>query len=164
MKKMIFFFACMVCMLCVSAQLKVKAKCNEFYVDVLDGTVNDVRPDYTMGQVKDKLPCFSSSDAEGDATAKCGGTVFYKDRDVYFYTDRDYIEIREKFKGKLSMPLLGATRKMTVKLLGQPLLKDDTWDAFRSAYGIIMLVYNSAGKVSIVRLSTKTADTIKLCE
>ena len=39
---------------------------------------------------------------------KCGGGVFYKAQDIYFYTGRDYVEIGPKFKGKLSWPLMGA--------------------------------------------------------
>ena len=144
------------------AQLKVKPKCDEFYADILSGTVNTMRPDYTMGQIKEKLPCFTSSDPEG--ASGCGGTVSFKDRDVYFYTDRDYIEIKDKFKGKMSMPLFTTLRKGVFKYLGRPLLKDDTWEAFETAYGLVILYYNKAGKVNMIRMTTKSTQTLKLCE
>jgi hypothetical protein len=164
MKKTFLFILIMICITSAQAQLKVKAKCDEFYVDVLGGTVNDVRPDYTMGQIKTKLPCFSSSDEEGNTTAKCGATVFYKDRDVYFYTDRDYIEIGEKFKGRMSVSLIGMLRKAVVKYFGQPKLKDDGWDAFQTQYGLAVLHYNKLGKVSLIQLTTKNTGNLQLCE
>jgi len=151
-------------MLTTQAQLTVKAKCNEFYIDVLGGTVNDARPDYTMGQIKTKLPCFTSIDEEGSTTSKCGGVIFYKDRDVSFYTDKDYIEIGEKFKGRMSAPLMGMVRKAVTKYFGQPMLKDESWDAFQTAYGLAVLHYNKLGKVYLIQLTTKTSATLQLCE
>src|SRR6202008_2245333 len=138
------------CIVFVHAQLKPKPKCDDFKVDILDGTVNGMRPDYTMGQIKEKLPCFTSSDPEG--TAKCGGTIFFKDRDVYFYTERDYVEIKDKFKGRLSMPLFTTTRKGLFKYFGNPVMKDTDWDAFTTAYGIAVIYFNKAGKVNRILL------------
>jgi len=143
------------------AQLKVKAKCNDFFVDVLNGKVNDVRPDFTAGQVKSKLPCFTGEESE---TAKCGASVYYKDRDVKFFTGRDYVEIGPAFKGKLSLPLMGAKRGTLFKYLGNPSLKDDKWDAFQTQYGCLILYYNAASKVTQIRFSTKTTAEIQLCE
>jgi len=164
MKKIIYFILILFSLTSAQAQLKVKAKCDEFYIDILGGTVNDARPDYTMGQIKTKLPCFSSSEDEGSTTAKCGGTIFYKDRDVYFYTDRDYIEIGEKFKGRMSVQLLGIPRKAVIKYFGQPMMKDESWDAFQTQYGLAILHYNKLGKVSLIQLTTKTTSNLQLCE
>ena len=163
MKRLILLAILLFGILSVQAQLKVKAKCDEFYIDVLSGTVNDARPDYTPGQIKTKMPCFSSSDDEG-STSKCGASVFYKDRDVYFYTDRDYIEIGEKFKGRMSVALIGMLRKAVVKYFGQPMLKDDSWDAFQTSYGLAVLHYNKLGKVNLIQLTTKNSANLQLCE
>jgi hypothetical protein len=146
----------------VSAQLKVTAKCDPFVVDVLNGTVNKVKANYTAGEIKDKFPCFTSAEDESQ-TAKCGGGVYFKDKDVSFFTQRDYIEIGPNFKGKLSIPLLGAKQGSLFKLLGSPQLKDATWEAYQTAYGILVLHY-SAGKVKYFQMSTENATTIKLCE
>jgi hypothetical protein len=145
----------------LQAQLKVKAHCNDFFVDVLNGKVNDVRPDFTSGQIKAKLPCFTSEENE---TAKCGAAVYYKDRDIKFFTGRDYVEIGPAFKGKLSIPLMGAKRGSLFKYLGNPNLKDDKWDAFQTQYGCLILYYNSASKVNMIRFSTKSTGAIQLCE
>ncbi|HVZ95851.1 MAG TPA: hypothetical protein VG847_03175, partial [Chitinophagaceae bacterium] len=139
-------------------------KCPDVYVDILDGTVNaTLLPTSTVGQIKLHLPCYSGFEEESD-TAKCGGGVFYKDKDIYFYTARDYIEIGPNFKGKLSSPLLGAPRNGLFKWLGTPGIKDVNWDAFQTAYGVLILYYNKAGKVNKLQFSTQSAATIKLCE
>lgn len=147
-----------------SAQLKTTPKCPAFDIDILHGIVNQViLPTSTVGQIKLNLPCFTSFEEEG-TSAKCGAGVFYKDKDVYFYTTRDYVEIGPAFKGKLSIPLMGATRNSLFKWLGMPQIKDVTWDAFQTAYGVLILYYNNASKVDKIQFSTQTANTIHLCE
>jgi hypothetical protein len=145
----------------VHAQLKVKATCNAFTVDPLNGKVNDVRPDFTGAQIKAKFPCFTSEDPE---TSKCGGVIYYKDRDLKFFTGRDYVEVGPGFKGTLTVPLMGAKRGTLFKYLGNPRLKDANWDAFETQYGTLILYYNAASKVNLIRFSTKTMDVIQLCE
>lgn len=146
-----------------SAQLKQTVVCNTVTVDILNGKVNGISPDWTPGQIKQALPCATSEEAENNTT-KCGGGVFYKDKDIYFYTGRDYIEIREKFKGKLSMPLMGAARTGLFKWLGNPSIKDVSWDAFQMAYGTLVLHYNKANKVNLIQFSKKSSNELSLCE
>ena len=147
----------------VSAQLKTTAICPTFSVDILDGIVNGtILPGSTVGQIKLKFPCYTSFEEEG-TTAKCGAGVFYKDKDISFYTTRDYIEIGPAFKGKLSIPLMGAPRTGLFKMLGSPQIKDVNWDAFQTAYGVLILYYKS-GKVNKIQFSTMKANSIKLCE
>jgi hypothetical protein len=148
MKRIVLLFACMIFLITMKAQLKTTVVCPTFTVNILDGKVNDMRPSYTVDQIKGKLPCYTSFEQES-ATAKCGGGVFYKDRDIYFYTARNYIEIGPKFKGKLSIPLMGASRTGLFKWLGNPLIKDVTWDA---------------NKVNKIQFSNESTETIKLCE
>jgi hypothetical protein len=161
MKKILFLFLAMSLLQGGHAQLKVKPKCASFVVDILDGKVNGVKPDFTNGQIKTKLPCFTGEETEA---SKCGGVIYYKDRDVKFFTGRDYVEIGPNFKGKLSIPLLGASRNGLFKWLGHPKLKDDAWDAFETQYGCLILYYNAASKVKMIRFSTRTTDELNLCE
>ncbi|MGH2565484.1 MAG: hypothetical protein ACRDE5_13290 [Ginsengibacter sp.] len=145
-------------------QLKTTPKCPDVDIDILDGTVNKILlPTSTVGQIKLNLPCFTSFEEEG-TSAKCGAGVFYKDKDLYFYTTRDYIEIGPAFKGKLSLPLMGAPRNGLFKWLGSPQIKDVHWDAFQTAYGILILYYNKDSKVDKIQFSTLAVNTIKLCE
>jgi len=147
-----------------TAQLKTTTKCPDIVVDILDGIINGtVLPTSTVGYVKKSLPCFSGFEDVG-TTAKCGAGVFYKDKDVYFYTDRDYIEIGPAFKGKLSIPLMGAPRGGLFKWLGTPQIKEAAWDAFQTSYGILILYYNSSARVNKIQFSTQSAGTIHLCE
>src|SRR5437762_12584915 len=161
--KTFLFILFMLTITVAQAQLKTTPVCPTMVVDILDGKVNGMLPDFTIGQIKEKLPCFTSEEPE-NSSSKCGGGVFYKDKDIYFYTGRDYVEIREKFKGKLSIPLLGASRNSLFKWLGHPKIKDVNWDAFTTQYGILILYYTKAGKVNKIQFSTKSTDTINLCE
>jgi hypothetical protein len=163
MKKLVLFCICIIAVLMTKAQLKTTATCPAFTIDILDGKVNDLRSTATVGQIKEKFPCFSGAEAE-NATAKCGGGVFFKDRDIYFYTARDYVEIGPKFKGKLSLPLMGTTRGSLFKSLGHPKIKDVNWDAFTTAYGTLILYYNKTKKVNKIQFSNQSTETIQLCE
>jgi hypothetical protein len=163
MKNFILIVACMAFSIITQAQLKTTPICPTISVDVLDGRVNELLIKSTVGQIKAKLPCFTSAEEESE-TAKCGGGVFFKDKDIYFYTGRDYIEIGPNFKGKLSIPLMGAPRTGLFKWLGNPKIKDVNWDAFTTAYGILIVYYNKAGKINKIQISNQSTDTIKLCE
>ena len=164
MKTLTVLFSIIFSFLTVSAQLKTTPLCKEINVDLLDGTVNkNLLPGSTVGQIKLNLPCFTSFEEEGTSAA-CGAGVFYKDRDISFYTTRDYIEIGPAFKGKLSLPLMGAPRNSLFKYLGSPQIKDAKWDAFKTAYGILILYYNSASRVNKIQFSSKSAGNIELCQ
>lgn len=147
----------------VNAQLKAKAVCPAFEVDILDGKVNGLKANELFSIIKEKFPCATSIDEEG-TTAKCGAAIRFKDKDLVFFTDRDYVEIGEKFKGKLSIPLFGAERGSLFKILGNPKLKDADWDAFQTQYGLLVLYYNKASKVYLIRFSTRNLDTLTICE
>jgi hypothetical protein len=147
-------------------QLKAKVKCPDLYVDVLNGTVNDIKPSYTQVEIKEKFPCFTSAEDE-TAEAKCGGGIFFKDKDLYFYTKRDYIEVGPKFTGKTSIPILGTKRNSLFSKLGNPKIKDDLWDAYEMQYGTLVLHYDvagAAGKVKFFQFSTFGTDELNLCE
>jgi len=163
MKNLFFFFLWVAIAPCAAAQLKTTPICPAIVVDILDGKVNGIEPDFTQGRVKQNLPCFTSFEDE-NAASKCGGGVFYKDKDIYFYTGRDYVEIREKFKGKLSIPLMGAGRNGLFKWLGHPRIKDVSWDAYQTSYGTLVLYYNKANRINKIQFSKKSTETLRLCE
>ena len=144
MKRILLFAFAAVIFTASSAQLKVKSKCPEFYVDILDGKVNGLKANAMIHDVKNAFPCFTQAEDETNS-AKCGGGVFFKDKDIYFYTGRDYVEIGPKFKGKLSLPLLGSKRNSLFTKLGNPKLKDSNWDAYQTSYGTLVLHYDAAG-------------------
>jgi hypothetical protein len=147
-------------------QLKAKVKCPDFYVDVLNGTVNGIKASNTPNEIKEKFPCFTSSEEESNS-AKCGGGIYFKDKDIFFYTRRDYIEVGPKFAGKTSIPLLGTKRNSLFTKLGNPKVKDDLWDAYETQYGTLVLHYDvagAAGKVKFFQFSTLSTDELSLCD
>jgi hypothetical protein len=103
MKQAIFAILFMGCLSGAMGQLKAKVKCPDLYIDILNGTVNDIKPNNTQGEIKDKFPCFTSA-VDETPDAKCGGGIYFKDKDISFYTKRDYIEVGPKFIGKTSFP------------------------------------------------------------
>ncbi len=163
MKSLILMACCALFSLKAISQLKTTTVCPTITVDLLAGKVNEMEPDFTQGQIKKALPCFTSEEAES-ATAKCGGGIYYKDKDLIFFTARNYVEIGPKFKGKLSIPVMGASRSGLFKWLGHPTIKEASWDAFTTAYGILILYYSKANKVVKIQFSSETSATINLCE
>lgn len=146
-----------------NGQLTTVPLCPAFNVDVLEGTVNDkLDCNSTVGEVKKFFPCFTDAVEETNG-AGCGG-VFFKDRGIGFFTERDYIEVKDNFKGKLTPSLLGVARTSLFQLLGNAKIKDPNWDAFATKYGLLILYYDKANKVNKLQLSIKNAENIKLCE
>jgi hypothetical protein len=109
MKRILFVILIMSLASAVTAQLKAKSKCPDFYIDILNGTVNGIKPNNTQNEIKDAFPCFTSS-VDETSDAKCGGGIYFKDKDLSFFTKRSYVEVGAKFVGKTSFPLLGTKR------------------------------------------------------
>lgn len=162
MKTTFLLLAALISSLLLQAQLKTTAICPPFDVDVLEGTVNQLFTYSTLADVEKKFPCFTSSTPETNGST-CGG-VFFKDKGISFFTERNYIEIGEHFKGKISIPLIGAGRNSLFNVLGNPSLKDVTWDAYQTKYGILIVYFNKASKINKIQMSNRNAGTLKLCE
>ena len=149
------------------AQLKAKVHCPDLIVvDILNGTVNNAKPNTSPNEIKEEFPCFTSAPEDGPG-AKCGGGVFFKDKDLYFYTQRKYVEVGPKFNGKTSIRLLGTKRGSLFNQLGNPKVKDDLWEAYEMQYGTLVLHFDVAGpngKVKFFQFSTLGSDQLNLCE
>ena len=146
------------------AQLKPKVNCGDLTVDVLNGTINGLKPNTGAAQFKGAVPCSTGSD---DITGKCGTAVYYKDTGVAFFADRKYFEISPGFKGKITLQVMGTPRNALFKYLGRPKVKDVLWDAFETQYGTLVLHYTvagAAGKVNLIQISTESTDVLSLCE
>lgn len=145
-----------------SAQLRSTPYCPPFNVDVLDGTVARLFPQSPHGDIKNRLPCFTDEKDELSEWG-CGG-VFFKDRGVSFHTYRDYIEIRENFNGTMTIPLMKAERNSLFKWLGLPKVRDAGWESYQMRYGCLVLFFDQSNKVNRVIISSKSAETLRLCE
>lgn len=143
------------------AQLKATPVCPTFSIDILDGSVNKLYPKMGLGEIKAKFPCYTSI-VEVPSDSACAG-IFFKDKGLFFYTDRNYIEANENYKGTMTPPLMGADRKSLFSTLGNPRIKDAGWEAYQMQYGILVLYFTPAGKINKVQISNKSAETLKLC-
>lgn len=145
------------------AQLKPANACGAIVVDVYKGWVNEAKPNSDPEQIKVKLPCFTSFEKEGNES-KCGGGVYYADKDLKFLIQRDYLVIGEKFKGTFTLPLLGMKSDDLFVKLGNPKLKDANWEAYQMAYGTLLVFYNEKLVIHKVIISTVGTDDLNLCE
>ncbi len=162
MKNFLSVISCIAISFQVSGQLKSSAPvCPAFVVDVLGGNVNKLFPKTTLAEVKKAFSCYTDI-VESDS-AQCT-SISYADKGLYFYPGRNYIEIRDNFKGTLKPALMGATRASLFSLLGHPKMKDVSWDAFQTEYGTLVLYYNTSGKINKMQMSSRTTETMKLCE
>ncbi len=163
MKLIAFILAAIISFPVAHAQLKATPVCPTFSVDILEGRIND-KLDLvsTSGEVQKIFPCFTSVVEETNGST-CGG-VFYKDKDIYFYTERDYVEIGQNFKGKLDPALMGVNRTLLFKLLGNPKMKDASWEAYQTKYGTMVLYFDAKNKINKIQITNKSTETLKLCE
>ncbi|HEX4372301.1 MAG TPA: hypothetical protein VHZ50_03255 [Puia sp.] len=143
-----------------SAQLTAKPTCGLFTIDILNGTLNNLKPNVNEHEFLEQLPCYTSNQKSDSI---CGRTLFYKDRDVTIYLQRKYIEVGPAFKGKLSIPLMGAPRDGLFKWLGNSKIKDVDWDAFQTQYGTLVLHYQK-NKVTLIQISTQSTEQLSLCQ
>jgi hypothetical protein len=161
MKTILFLAVSLLASVTLPAQLKTTAICPAMVVDVLGGRVSNLPANSTAGMVKSSFPCYTSAT---ESTAPCGAAVMFKDKDIYFYSGRNYVEIGPRFKGKMSIPIMGAARNALFKWLGLPKIKDVKWDAYQTQYGTLILYFSSANKVNKIQFSTLSTEQIKLCE
>ena len=162
MKTRLLIFAFCITGYLANAQLNATITCPPFTVDILAGSVNELVPKSAIVEIQTRFPCFTGI-IEKDSVIICAG-VFYADKSINFYTGRQYIEIGEKFKGRLIPALMGASRTSLFNILGHPKLKDAAWDAFQMGYGTLILYYNAAGKINKIQMCSKGTDAIKLCQ
>lgn len=146
----------------LQAQLKSTPHCPPFNVDILEGSVSRMYPQSPFGEIANRLPCYTEAVDELSSSG-CGG-VYFKDKGVYFHTYRDYIEIKENFNGTMSLPLMGASRNMLFKWLGLPVSKDFKWESYQMRYGSLVLFFDNAGKVNSIVITSKNAESLRMCE
>lgn len=91
--------------------------CSRLHFDLVRGTLNGVTPTASMDEVKRRLPCFTGESAETSGM-NFGGGVFFLDHDFYFYTGRNYIEVRRRFPGTVTPDVLGRPIGDAQRVLG----------------------------------------------
>jgi hypothetical protein len=145
------------------AQLVSKTECGVIAVDVYKGRINELKPNADPERMKIKIPCFTSFEPEG-SESKCGGGIYYADKGLIIYTQRDYFEIGEKMKGKLNIPLIGAKRDAMFAWFGNPKIKDANWEAYQMSYGTLIVYFNTKNLVNKVIISSMLTSELQLCQ
>jgi len=162
MKSIFLLFAGSFFSLFTFGQLKVTPTCPPFAVDIMAGNVNKLYPKSSLGEIQKAFPCMTDV-VEKATDTRCAG-VFDKEKGLFFFTERNYIEITENFKGKITPALMGASRSSLFSMLGYPKLKDTNWDAFQTEYGTLILYYNKDAKINKIQITSKGTESLKLCE
>jgi hypothetical protein len=144
-----------------------KTECDSLFFDLAEGKINGVSPSLSQNDLREWFPCYTSVIADG-SPQDCGGGVLYRNHDFYYYTYFDYVEVRSKFKGKMTNDLLGKSREEVRILFGEPFdVKNkegfsDT-DLFPKEYGCLRVKYSS-NKVIAVAAHYNDCDVVSLCD
>lgn len=164
MKMKLSFLALAIIFTCqsIQAQLRSTPYCSPFNVDILDGSVSKMFPQSPYGDIINRLPCYTEA-VDELTSGGCGG-VYFKDKGVYFHTYRDYIEIKENYIGSMSLPLMSARRNNLFKWLGNPVKRDIMWEVYQMSYGSLVLFFNPEGNVNSIIITTKNAESLKMCD
>jgi hypothetical protein len=134
-------------------QPKKKGGCDNLSFDIYTGQINGIAATASPIEVKRYFPCFTGESPEGPDEVNYGGGVFFINHDFYFYTYRDYIEVRADFNGTVSHNLIGEATKKVTEVLGRPTYTDSGQISryfYRMNYGCL-LIRTTDGKVDEVR-------------
>ena len=82
------------------------AGCDKLVFDLESATLNGLPPTATMADVKAQFPCSTGESSERSAF-NYGGGVFFLKHGMFFYTGRDFIEVRRPFAGEVVPAVLG---------------------------------------------------------
>jgi hypothetical protein len=144
-----------------------KTECDSLFFDLEEGNINGVSPMLSQEEIREWFPCFSNASPDG-SSSDCGGGVFYKNHDFYYYTYFNYVEVKSKFKGKMTYDLMGKPREEVRKLLGELYNTQnkegfsDT-DLFPREYGCLRVKYSS-NTVASVAAHYNECEAVNLCD
>lgn len=148
-------------------------ECGLLIVDLSYGSVNGLNPVSSPDQIKGKLPCFTGMTPETSAE-NCNGGIFYKTRDIYFYTSLDCINIRSKFEGSFvynrqSIQLIGVSLTELQKIFGKesdyyrsPSSSTHKYPVFTTSYGHVVFDLVNDHVVEVNICNQKKID-LRLC-
>jgi len=112
--------------------------CEDLNLNLQSGKLNGLSPTTSQNGVKQAFPCFTGETKEGELY-NYGGGVFFLKHDFYFYTYRDFIEVRSNFHGNVSPNLLGNDRKTALNIFGNPQYSLPAFDFYQTSYGCLRL-------------------------
>lgn len=143
--------------------VSTSSNCDNLFFDPKKGTMSGILPTASMQEIMQQLPCYTGSTEEG-GTFNCGGGVFFLDHDFFFYSHRDYIEVRSGFdKTDVAYNLLGNTRKYVENTFGKPDKKfDSNTYLYKMEYGTLRIEFTN-NLVKEIGAHGKYIDDVELC-
>ncbi|MEO6668848.1 MAG: hypothetical protein ABIN36_05200 [Ferruginibacter sp.] len=162
MRNPVLIITCIVISQITQAQLKTSTSCPPIFVDLVSGSVNNMRVESPWAEIYKVFPCFTEAIEEPSATG-CAG-VFLRDKGINFYTYRDYIEVTQNFKGTITPAIMGTDRNSLFKSFGLPQTKDILWDAYQMRYGTLVVFSGNDGRINRIIISTKNTANMRLCD
>lgn len=142
---------------------KFATDCSTLKLDLKKGTLNNVKPDASQEKIKKAFTCFTGETEEG-SNFNCGGGIFFLDHDFFFYTHRDYIEVRENFNNNDIEPaIMGKFIEDIEEMYGQPALKPEVnIYLYEMPYGTLRIQFYD-GFVNKVAIHADKPGEVELC-
>ncbi len=136
-------------------------KCPKLIFDLEAGTMNGLKPTASQDEIVAAIPCVSSITEEGSKFNQ-GGGVFYTAKKFYVYTAEDYMQIRERYWGKVTPDLEEASRDRVLSHYGMPneTAAKGTRIYYTKPYGCLQFMFGKDGivsRISIHSVSCKDA-------
>ena len=132
-----------------AAEAAPAAGCDAPVLDLLKGTLGGVSPTASQDEVNQTFPCATGSDPDG-VSYNVGGGVYFLEHDFFFYTGRDFIEVRKGFVGSTAPLALGAPVGEVTAALGRDPSTLPQWPSvrwFTADYGCLRLDLDEGGTV-----------------
>lgn len=125
-------------------------------LDIETGLVSGVAPTASLRELKAKFPFFTGSVEEnGNSDVVCeshGGGLFFLNRNLFFYTASDRVELRHPCLIQVSDDAFTRDLDYFIARFGAPV---ESWDSgmesmsyrFTAPYGILEVIFDSKGLV-----------------
>lgn len=157
---LIIFFALAATSACTAEKKELGVCEDPMVLDLHSGLLNGAAPTLDQTAIKNFLPCFTAATEEGKVANHRGG-VFFRNHDLYFYTFKDFIEVRENFTGTVQPPILGAPAKDVGKLLNIDITPYEvrSYSLYPMDYGCIGVRVYDGNKVREVRVHDRPCVT-----
>ncbi len=102
----------------LQAQLKVTVRCEPFFVDILNGKVNELN--LVQALKKSRLSfCFTKTDAES-TSSPCGGGVYFADKTSFLFHRPRLCSDRREVQRKIINALNGCRPQFIIQIIRQP--------------------------------------------
>lgn len=146
------------------------------FLDLKNGSMSGIKPNASFEEIKSSLTCFTGESEEG-VDHNCGGGIYYLNHGFYFYSHRDYVEVRTDYTGGISQDLLEKTKDEILDMFGKPdrIPKyqnnpDLSWYQpnvhylYNRQYGALRITFEPENMTcTIIAVHSKTPEEIEIC-